>query len=155
MLQVDFASSDNVAVTNNAVTKDEHVKSEIRERLLNDTIEHVVEMARRFSVEPVEKDANCNYVKRVVKNKSTEPRFSCEHCKFECRFWIQLVEHSNNDHTSELFHCKKCSFKTSKLMHVKNHNKQVHIGKGRFSCNVCGFKALNPQKLEWHQKYHH
>jgi hypothetical protein len=43
---------------NNAVTKDEHVKSEIRERLLNDTIEHVVEMARRFSVEPVEKDAN-------------------------------------------------------------------------------------------------
>ena len=97
-------------MTNNAVTKDEHVKSEIRERLLNDTIEQVVEMARRFSVEPVEKDANCNYVKRVVKNKFTEPRFSCEHCKFECRFWIQLVEHSNNDHTSELFHCKKCSF---------------------------------------------
>ena len=62
-LQVDFASSDNVVVTNHAVTKDEHVKSEIRERLLNDTIEHVVEMSRRFSVEPVEKDANCNYVK--------------------------------------------------------------------------------------------
>ena len=40
-------------------------------------------------------------------------------------------------------------------MYVKNHNMQVHIGKGSFSCNVCGFKALNPQKLEWHQKYHH
>ena len=45
---------------------------------MNDTIEHVVEMARKFSVEPLEKDANSNYVKRVVKNKSTEPRFSCE-----------------------------------------------------------------------------
>jgi len=156
-LQVDFASAENVMVINRAVTKDEHVVSDIenKERLLDDTIEHVVEMARKYSVELVEKDANCNYVKRVIKNKSTEPRFSCEHCKFECRFWIQLVDHSNTDHTSELFHCKKCSYKTSKLMHVKSHDKQVHIGKGSFSCNVCGFKAPNPQKLEWHHKYHH
>jgi len=157
-LQVDFDSPDNVMVTNHAVTIDEHVESESERkgRLLDDTIEHVVEMARRFSVEPpVEKDANCNYVKRVVKNKSTEPRFSCEYCKFECRFWIQLVEHSNNDHTGELFHCKKCSYKTTKLMHVKSHDKQVHVGKGSFSCNVCQFKAPNSRKLEWHQKYHH
>jgi len=151
-------SSDNVMVTSHEVTINEHVESESERkgRMLDDTIEHVVEMARRFSVEPpVEKDANCNYVKRVVKNKSTEPRFSCEYCKFECRFWIQLVEHSNNDHTGELFHCKKCSYKTTKLMHVKSHDKQVHVGKGSFSCNVCQFKAPNSRKLEWHQKYHH
>jgi len=156
-LQVDFASSENVVLTNHPVTKDEHVESEIerKERLIDDTIEHVVEMARKVSVEPVEKDANCNYVKRVVKNKSTEPRFSCEHCKFECRFWIQLVEHSNNDHTGEMFHCKKCAYKTSKLKHVKSHDKQVHVGKGSFSCDICGFKAPSPQKLEWHQRYHH
>jgi len=156
-LQVDFDSSDNVMVTNHAVDRDEHVESEIgrKESLIDDTIEHVVEMAREFSVKPVKKDANFNYVKRVMKNKSTEPRFSCEYCKFECRFWIQLVEHSNNDHTGELFHCKKCSYKTTKLMHVKSHDKQVHVGKGSFPCNVCGFKAPNPRKLDWHQKYHH
>jgi len=156
-LQVDFAGSEIVVGTDHAVPKDEQVESEFerKERLLDDTIEHVVEMARKFAVEPVEKDANSNYVKRVVKNKSTEPRFSCEYCKFECRFWIQLVEHSNNDHTGELFHCKKCNYKTSKLKHVKSHDKQVHVGKGGFSCTVCGFKAPNPKKLEWHHKFHH
>ena len=159
---MDIAGAEKVAINHHTVTSGKHDESEIerKESLLNDTIEHVVEMAKGFAAEQIEEDsttldANCNSVKRIVKNKSTESRFFCEHCKFECRFWIQLAEHSNSDHAKELFSCKKCDFKTSKLMNLKNHERQVHIGKGSYICNICGVKALNPQKLAWHQKYKH
>jgi len=129
-----------------------------RKSSIDDTIEIVVNMAKRFVDESNEdemssKDINCN-VKGILRNKSNEPRFSCEHCLFKCRFWTQLEDHSVV-HTDVKFSCKKCPFKTSKLINVKNHDRHVHVGKGNYPCDVCGFKALNLIRLKWHKKFHH
>ena len=158
-LQLNLTRQENT-VTKQAPTmlKRIEIEANLRENLVTETIEHVVSMARSNPVEIREEslnDINSNDVKGVLRRKSIEPRFFCDHCKFECRFWIQLVEHSNADHAKRKFQCKKCDFKTSKLMNVKLHDRSVHIGKGSFTCDVCGFKASSPAKLVWHQKFQH
>ena len=40
-------------------------------------------------------------------------------------------------------------------MNVKLHDRTVHIGKGSFTCDECGFKASSPVKLVWHKKFQH
>jgi len=148
-LQVNQAKQENIV----NVTKSKQQVS-----LVTETIEHVVSLARSFAVETKEeskKDINSNDVISVEKRKSVKPRFFCEHCKFECRFWIQLVEHSNIVHPNKQFQCKKCDFKTSKLINLKQHDRTVHVGKGSFKCDVCGFKATSSLKLVWHQSYQH
>eukprot|EP00092_Neocalanus_flemingeri_P025090 GFUD01027206.1.p1 GENE.GFUD01027206.1~~GFUD01027206.1.p1 ORF type:complete len:482 (-),score=128.17 GFUD01027206.1:32-1477(-) len=101
------------------------------------------------------KDENCNSVKRVVKNKSEEQRFFCEHCDFKCRFFRQLIEHSGVLHSESMFSCENCDFKSKSLINIKMHRKRVHIGAGKYKCDVCEYKALNPYKLELHKKFHH
>eukprot|EP00092_Neocalanus_flemingeri_P016256 GFUD01017601.1.p1 GENE.GFUD01017601.1~~GFUD01017601.1.p1 ORF type:complete len:468 (+),score=126.17 GFUD01017601.1:162-1565(+) len=103
----------------------------------------------------IRKDENCSSVKRVVKNKSEEPRFFCEHCDYKCRFFRQLIEHSCVLHPESVFSCENCDFKSKKLLNIKMHRKRVHIGAGKYKCDVCEYKALNPYKLELHKKFHH
>jgi len=130
-------------------------ESKGKESFIMDGIKHVADMDNSVNEKDAEVDVSFNSVKK--RHKSTEKRFSCEHCEFECRFWVQLDEHSIAVHTDKMFSCDKCEFTATKLMYVRKHVNQVHRGhkKGKFQCEECDYKALNPLKISEHQKLYH
>eukprot|EP00092_Neocalanus_flemingeri_P021989 GFUD01023847.1.p1 GENE.GFUD01023847.1~~GFUD01023847.1.p1 ORF type:complete len:501 (+),score=134.00 GFUD01023847.1:149-1651(+) len=101
------------------------------------------------------KDENLNVLQRVVRNKSDEPTFTCEHCDYKFRFYSQLLEHSGAIHKEQMFSCENCDFESKNLLCIKKHKKRVHFGAGKYSCDHCEFKAVSSIKIKWHKKFHH
>jgi hypothetical protein len=92
-----------------------------------------------------------------MKIKVKPEKYSCQFCDFKCRFFIQLVKHSNSRHSSSVFKCDICSYQGAKLISLKIHKKNVHEGHslGDFECDICGVKVLSLNKLIGHKKYNH
>jgi DNA-directed RNA polymerase subunit RPC12/RpoP len=89
--------------------------------------------------------------------RAHDDKYSCQFCDFKCRFFIQLVKHSNSRHASSVFNCDLCSYRGAKLMSLKIHKKHVHEGNslGDFECDICGVKVLSLNKLIGHKKQNH
>jgi len=103
-------------------------------------------------------DINRNVVVKSMtekKMKSKDFKFFCEHCEFGSKFWAQLEQHANTVHSDKKFKCKKCEFETKHLKNLKLHDKHIHVGKGSFNCDLCGFKSINERKLTWHKNFLH
>jgi len=94
-------------------------------------------------------------INKQSKAKKSTLKLSCQHCQFKCYHYVRLIKHCNSLHPNSTFVCDKCSFQTSKIVQLQRHNREVHLGKGDIICSICGFKALNNQKLESHMRYLH
>merc|ERR1719431_1598915 len=51
---------------------------------------------------------------KKTRRKSTDVKHSCQFCDFKCRFFIQLVNHTNTSHAGSQFNCDQCSYQGTK-----------------------------------------
>ena len=74
-------------------------------------------------------------------------KYSCDMCAYENQSEVLVNIHKrHNNHSNVKYHCKKCSYSTSKREKLYKHNK-THV---RHSCEDCGFATNRKEKLQSH-----
>ena len=95
-----------------------------------------------------------NVVEGVPKAREAKTLYHCQHCSYECKYWSRMINHSMT-HQGSTFSCSYCSYNTPRLSALKTHQYFQHVGRGRITCGVCGFKALNSNLMQKHiDKWH-
>ena len=100
-------------------------------------------------------------VYRHEREKHFEELFICSKCDKHCVKAFDLVRHqifcpkNNNGQEHSLFHCKECSFSTSRKEYLTIHVSRVHRKEKNCKCELCDYKAYAQSNINRHIAHVH